>query len=167
MIPVHHVNTLNFLQGKLQPNDLRAVGAFLQGDLSRAKALITGKPTIARDSKLARDDYEPPKDDVSKGLGNLMEFLKGCMKPDDFNKAQLAISELMKLSKQRIEDHHAALNEAASEITADDPPDFPGKPIPGGGKAMDSLRARLRAVDRAADTAHRNLRRHMSRIGNL
>jgi hypothetical protein len=133
--------------------------------------LFINVPGLAYDSKhgLARDDYEAPQDDIKSGLSDLLEFLKKCMKPDDYGKAEIAVSKLMELSGQRVDDHNAALNEARSDVTEDDPPAFPGRPTKGGeplpAKAMDSLSARLRSASRASDEGRRNLLRHMARIG--
>jgi len=146
-IPVSHANALNFLRGKLPANDVNAVRALLAGDLSRAETIIAG------------DEYTAPKDDVAKGVSDLLEFLKGCMKPEDYVQAEVRASKIMQASKQRIEDHHAALNEATSKV-GDEENDEP--------KGMDSnLRRALRAAAGTGDAAHKKLRAHMARIGNV
>ena len=149
---MHHANALNFLRGKLPANDVNAVRAFLAGDLSRAEAILT------------TDEYTPPQDDVGKGISDLLEFLKGCMKPEDYSQAEVRASKIMQASKQRIEDHHAALNEANSKADDEEEQGGPEPKIPG----MDSnLRRALRAAAGTGDAAHKKLRAHMARIGNV
>lgn len=84
----------------------------LVADNARLKRMVT-------DRKIARDDYEAPQDDVSKGLIDLLELLKQTMKPADYTKAEIAVSRLMEQSKQRIAEHHSELNEANATVSGD------------------------------------------------
>jgi hypothetical protein len=74
------------------------------------------RPAGAYDAAIAQE-YEAPDDEISERLMQLLEGMKATMKPDDYSKAEIAVGEIRKLSQQRIADHHAALNEASSNVT--------------------------------------------------
>ena len=117
---------------------------------------------VSPTEELAGDEYTQPQDDISDRLMDLMNYLKSTMQPTAYSKAEIAISELMKMSKARIDDHHAALNEASSQAgdNGSGPPDFAGKPKP---PAMDS-RSWSRPSN-ASGTARKRMLANMARIG--
>ena len=82
--------------------------------ISRFKAL-TRRPGRAYDAADPNASYELPDDEISKRLMQLMEGMRGCMKPDDYSAAELLVGEIRELSQKRIAEHHAALNEANSK----------------------------------------------------
>ena len=153
------------------PRGTNHEGLYLTGRVAEIVARERASPTIAYDSRhglhgLAYDDYTPPQDDVAKALVGLLDLLKRSMKSDDYKAAEIAVGNIMKLSRERLEDHHAQLNEANSNSTTNaGPPKSPGAPRPP--VAQDSvaaLRARLYATDRSVADVRKNLRAHMARI---
>ena len=98
------------------PNETRQFKALTDQVISRFKAL-TRRPGRAYDALTGNETYEVPDDEISKRLVQLLEGLKSTMKPSDYSAAEIAVGEIMKLSAQRISEHHTALNEAGSQVT--------------------------------------------------
>jgi hypothetical protein len=119
--------------------------------------------------RLARDDYEPPKDDVAVAVTDMLNFLKTVVPPDQFKKAELLAGKVMQLSRKRIADHNEALNEASSNGEAtDDNDDAQGAypPKATGNLSMDSRRPWAKPDTAQADSRKRLLD-HMRRIGSV
>jgi hypothetical protein len=126
---------------------------------------------------VAKDAVSEPYDDVTQELSDLKKFLQANLKPNALKEADDRIVKLIERCSELIKHAHIGMNNGDPGAAADDDPqlsdprDIPGSVKPGGGivplTAMDSLRARLDAPKRAAETARRNMLRHMSRIGNL
>lgn len=127
MIQANHANAYNYLRERLRPRELSITRALLEGELAQAKGLIA----------FDEANYTPPKDDISSGITALLDYLKTCMKPENYSKAELMAGNICALSRRRIEEHHTALNEANSKGTTNAGP--PATP------AQDSRPAGLRA----------------------
>ena len=97
-------------------NETLAFKALTNEVIARFKAL-TRRPGRAYDALTGNETYEVPDDEISKRLVQLLEGLKSTMAPSDYSQAEIAVGEIMKLSAQRISEHHTALNEAGSQVT--------------------------------------------------
>lgn len=159
LIPVHHANALNFLQGKLPARDIRAAHAFLAGDLPRARSIIG-------DSKLARDDMAAPDHPLTTDIENLRNLLFTQLPNDVFVEVDETLTKMAADARELIKTVHIAANkDVIADGETDQPPTFAGRPTRGG--AMDALHAGLYSDTRVNDTAHKNLRAHLARIGSV
>jgi hypothetical protein len=100
-------------------NETLAFKALTDQVISRFKALTAGrypKPGRAYDALSGNETYEQPKDEISERLMQLLEGMRSTMQPSDYKQAEIAVGEIMNLSKERIAEHHRAVNEAGSNV---------------------------------------------------
>lgn len=168
MLSANDVNALQFLRSRnLPPLDMNAVTLLLSGDLAGAKK--------AMKAVLACDEYSPPKDDIAKGLGDLLAHLRGCLKREDYTAVEAMIGQLMAASRKRVEDHETEINTASNSntVAAADAmmPNVRKLLNARDTSSSDSIRrlhghlARLEPNPNAGDDARRKMLQHMDRIG--